>query len=198
MFRNALTRHWDTGDIKEDRRGYMDFEGIPFEVVRRRVKYSRVEFRSSGLRVIVPRGVSPTQVLKENRESILKKYNKLLGQLEDAAGLVMTERTDEAFIVLVNRLVTEYSLQLKIVIKKVRFRKMKRRWGTCRSDGVVTLNRYLQFVPDRLVGYIVYHELAHMLVRGHNTKFKKIVAAQFPTYRQLDRELNLYGLRLLS
>lgn len=176
----------------------MDFEGIPFEVVRRRVKYSRVEFRPAGLRVIVPRGVSPARVLEENRESILRKYNKLLGQLKDAGDLIMIERTDDGFDELVARLVKEFSERLKVEVKKVRFRKMKRRWGTCRSDGVITLNRCLQFVPEHLVGYIIYHELAHMLVRGHNSKFKKIIASQFPGYRQLDRELNLYGLRLLS
>lgn len=191
-------RNGDKGDIKGDIRGHMDFEGIPFEVVRRRVKYSRVEFRPAGLRVIVPRGVSPARVLEENRESILRKYNKLLGQLKDAGDLIMIERTDDGFDELVARLVKEFSERLKVEVKKVRFRKMKRRWGTCRSDGVITLNRCLQFVPEHLVGYIIYHELAHMLVRGHNSKFKKIIASQFPGYRQLDRELNLYGLRLLS
>ncbi|MCP5102994.1 MAG: M48 family peptidase, partial [bacterium] len=32
----------------------MEFEGIPYEVIRRRVKYARVEFKHSHLRVIVP------------------------------------------------------------------------------------------------------------------------------------------------
>ena len=54
-----------------------EFEGIPFQVIRRRVKYSRVEFKTGGLRVIVPRGVDPLKVLEDNRKSILKKYHKL-------------------------------------------------------------------------------------------------------------------------
>ena len=70
--------------------------------------------------------------------------------------------------------------------------------GSCRNDGTITLNRCLQLVPEHLTAYIIYHELAHLIVRGHNQKFKAIIADQFPNYRQLDKELNLYGLKLLS
>ena len=80
----------------------------------------------------------------------------------------------------------------------IKFRKMKRRWGSCRSDGIITFNSFLQFVPEHLIAYIIFHELAHLIVKGHNRKFKAIIAREFPNYRQLDKELNLYGLKLLS
>lgn len=176
----------------------MEFEGIPFQVIRRRVKYSRVEFKEGGLRVIVPRGVNPMQVLEDNKAAILKKHNKLMDQLQTARSIPMTEWTDARFEQMVLDYVKEYSSQLNVVVKQIKFRKMKRRWGSCRSDGVITFNRYLQYVPEQLIAYIVYHELAHLLVRGHNKQFKRIVASGFPNYRQLDKELNLYGLKLLS
>ncbi len=178
----------------------MEFEGIPFQVIRRRVKYSRVEFRHDGepLRVIVPRGVDPLRVLQENRDVILKKYQKLLVQVETAADLPMAERAEEDFHDLVYDFIQVYSRKLGVRVKEIKYRKMKRRWGSCRSDGRITFNRCLQFVPDRLVGYIVYHEMAHILVRGHGRNFKEIIAREFPHYRQLDKELNLYGLRLLA
>jgi predicted metal-dependent hydrolase len=176
----------------------MEFEGIPFEVVRRRVKYSRVEFKHSHLRVVVPRGVNPLRVLEENKKSILKKYSKLMRQIETAEKMPIVQRPEKEYESIVSLFVERYARQLKVNIKDIRFRAMKRRWGSCRSDGVITLNRCLQLVPGHLVAYIIYHELAHLIVRGHNRKFKDIIASEFPNYRQLDRELTLYGLRLLS
>jgi predicted metal-dependent hydrolase len=187
------TRQAGTGEQKP-----MEFAGIPFEVVHRRVKYSRVEFKSAGLRVIVPRGVNPLKILEDNRKSILKKYYKLIQQMETARKTPMTDWTGEEFSGIISRYVEQYSRQLKVKAAKIKFRKMKRRWGSCRSDGIITLNVFLQFVPEHLIAYIIYHELAHLLVRGHNRKFKTIIAKEFPNYRQLDKELNLYGLKLLS
>jgi predicted metal-dependent hydrolase len=176
----------------------MEFEGIPFEVVRRRVRYSRVEFKTAGLRVIVPRGVNPLQILEENKKSIVKKYHKLIHQRETARKIPMTDWTEEEFSTIISKYLELYSRQLKVKPPTIKFRKMKRRWGSCRSDGIITLNVFLQFVPEHLIAYIIYHELAHLIVRGHNKKFKAIIANEFPNHRQLDKELNLYGLKLLS
>jgi len=178
----------------------MEFEGIPFEVIRRRVKYSRVEFKHSGegLRVIVPRSVNPMKVLEENRKSILKKYHKLKRQIETAEKMPINDWTDDEFNAVISLYIKRYSRQLKVTITGIKFRKMRRRWGSCRSDGIVTFNLCLQLVPEHLIAYIVFHELAHLVVRGHNKKFKALIASEFPNYRQLDKELNLYGLKLLS
>jgi predicted metal-dependent hydrolase len=176
----------------------MEFEGIPFEVIRRKVKYSRVEFKHSHLRVVVPRGVNPLRVLEENKKSILKKYNKLMTQIETAKQLPLTKWPEKEYNEVVSLYVEKYARQLEVKIKSIRSRTMKRRWGSCRSDGIITLNRCLQLVPEHLIAYIIFHELAHLIVRGHNRKFKAIIASEFPNYRQLDKELTLYGLRLLS
>lgn len=175
-----------------------EFEGIPVEVIRRRVKYSRVEFKKERLRVIVPRGVNPQKVLEDNREAILKKHRKLMSQMETARSIPMIEWDPDQFGTMVSDCIQKYARQLKVEIRQVKFRKMKRRWGSCRSDGVITLNVFLHYVPEHLVAYIIYHELAHLIVRGHNREFKRIVAAEFPHYRKLDKELDLYGLKLLS
>ncbi|MDQ1353273.1 MAG: hypothetical protein QG657_3579 [Acidobacteriota bacterium] len=176
----------------------MEFEGIPFVVIRRRVRYSRVEFKNNGLRVIVPRGIDPLKVLEENRTSILKKYRKLISQVETAREKSLVHWTAREFETLISSYIEQYSRQLQVKVKEIRFRKMRRRWGSCRSDRIITFNRYMQFIPEPLIAYIVFHELAHLIVRGHGQRFKRIIAQQFPLYRQMDKELNLYGLKLLT
>ncbi|HLP48559.1 MAG TPA: M48 family metallopeptidase, partial [Candidatus Kapabacteria bacterium] len=149
-------------------------------------------------RVIVPRGIDPLRVLQENKISILKKYHKLISQVETARDKTLIKWPAAQFEAIVASYVDRYSRQLQVRAKEIKFRKMRRRWGSCRSDGIITFNRYLQFVPEKLIAYIVYHELTHLIVRGHNQRFKKVIALEFPNYRVLDKELNLYGLKLLT
>lgn len=193
------TKRKSKGPIKPptNRVTIVEFEGITFQVFQRHVKYARVEFKPSGLRVIVPRIIDPLAVLKENRQSILKKYQKMLNQLEAAQQIPQVDRDAEEFQTFATQYIDYYSKKLDVEISKIKFRKMKRRWGSCRSDGVITLNSLLQFIPDHLVVYIIHHELTHLIIRGHNKRFRNFIAEEFPNYRQLDKELNLYGLKLL-
>jgi hypothetical protein len=74
---------------------------------------------------------------------------------------------------------------------------MKSKWGSCSSIGKISLNTWLQALPDDLVAYVVFHELAHLKVRNHGPAFKALIRAEFPDYRSLDKKLKLYGLKIL-
>jgi predicted metal-dependent hydrolase len=175
-----------------------DIDSLPVSVIRRRVKYSRVEFQENGLTVIVPPGVDPTRILKENKKSILKKYLKMMHQINASKNTPTTDRSEAGFLRIVSHYSEYYSQELNVKIKVIKFRKMRRRWGSCRRDGSITLNAWLRFVPEHLIAYIVFHELSHMRVRNHGKKFKDLIASEFPNYRKLDKELSLYGLKLLK
>lgn len=176
----------------------LEFAGITFVISRRRVKYPRIEFKSTGPVLILSKRTNPLTVLEENKKSILKKCAKIKSQVEDAREIPIMDRSDREFYEMVTRYLEQYAKILKVKYKEIKYRKMKRRWGSCRSTGDITLNKYLRFVPEELLAYIVFHELVHLRVRGHNKKFKAIIARQFPHYRALDKELTLYGFRLLS
>jgi len=175
-----------------------EFEGIPYEVVHRGVRKWRVEFKEGKLRVIVPRSIDPLKILHNNKNSILKKYYQVNSRIEAARQTQITERNSDEFISIVSYYVDQYARRLKVKKPEIKFRKMKRRWGSCRTDGIITLNVFLKFVPEHLISYIIFHELSHFLVRGHGRSFKNIIAAEFPNYRNLDRELNLFALKLFS
>ena len=77
------------------------------------------------------------------------------------------------------------------------FRRMKSKWGSCSAKGKVNLNTWLQALPDELVAFIVFHELAHLKVRNHGPEFKALIRSEFPDYRDLDKQLKLYSLKIL-
>jgi predicted metal-dependent hydrolase len=178
--------------------GGISYKGIMFEVERRKVKYSRIEFNPQGLRLIVPQRVKPITILKKNHRQIIKKYQKLKADIESARRLQPATRGERQFKQQVASLAKEYSTSLGVVVKEIKFRKMKRRWGSCRSNGIITLNRSLQFLPDRLLAYVIFHEILHLKITGHGRQFKETMASYFPGFRGLDRQLYLFGLRLLS
>jgi len=63
-------------------------------------------------------------------------------------------------------------------VKVARFfvRHMKTRWGSCTPHRrSIRLNTELAKKPPQLLEYIVVHELAHLIVRGHNDRFTSIL-----------------------
>lgn len=178
--------------------GTINFRGIMFEVEHRKVKYSRIEFKPQGFRLIVPRQVRPETVLRKNHQQIIKKVQKLRADMESARLLELANRGEKQFTEQVASLAENYAASLGVVVGEIRFRKMKRRWGSCRSNGIITMNRSLQFLPDRLLAYVVFHEVLHLKISGHGRQFKQIMASYFPGFRGLDKQLYLFGLRLLS
>ena len=52
----------------------------------------------------------------------------------------------------------------------------RQRWGSCTpADKAIRLSRRLQGMPDWVVDYVLLHELAHLLERGHTRTFWRLV-----------------------
>jgi predicted metal-dependent hydrolase len=68
-------------------------------------------------------------------------------------------------------------------------RSQRKRWGSCSSRATISLNSRLMFLPDRLVRYVVLHELAHTVELNHSARFWATLAHAAPDYRERDAEL---------
>ena len=75
----------------------------------------------------------------------------------------------------------------------LRFKPMKSQWGSCNSVGVIALNTRLMFLPERLVAYIVHHEVVHLQIHRHDRSFRAMVEALFPDRISLDKQLHAAG-----
>lgn len=89
---------------------------------------------------------------------------------------------------LVNK-VEYFSKLMALDFTQLKFRKMRRRWGSCSSKGVITLNKELLRVNEELVEYVIVHELAHIRYMNHSKEFHSLVERYLPNAKRLRQEL---------
>lgn len=63
------------------------------------------------------------------------------------------------------------------------------RWGSCSEKRNINLNRNLLFLPDRLVEYVLHHELTHLDHLNHSGEYWSSLASALPHCRELRSEL---------
>jgi hypothetical protein len=95
---------------------------------------------------------------------------------------------NEAHLTLPSR-ITHYARKMNLHPKEIRFKKMRRRWGSCNSEGVVTFNTMMMQLSYIHIDYIIVHELAHLKHMNHSCEFHSVVRSILENERILRREL---------
>lgn len=78
----------------------------------------------------------------------------------------------------------------KIPNPKLKFRKMKTRWGVCnRKENAITLNTDLLKYDLEKLDYVIIHELSHFVHFNHSKEFWLLVEKYCPYYKRIRKEL---------
>lgn len=94
----------------------------------------------------------------------------------------------QAFNVLIPQL-RQLSTETGIAFVQTAIRCQKSRWGSCSSNGTISLNQKLLFTEPDLVRYVLIHELCHMREMNHSRHFWKLVGQFYPDFRLARRRL---------
>lgn len=68
----------------------------------------------------------------------------------------------------------EKAAELGKKVNKVSIRDTSSRWGSCSSDGNISLSWRLIFAPIEAIDYVVSHEVAHLKHMDHSRNFWKV------------------------
>ena len=74
-------------------------------------------------------------------------------------------------------------------------RMMKRRWGSCRPSGKITLNTNLVKYPLQCIDVVIVHELCHLHEFNHSPRFYALMSRALPQWKRFDQMLNELSLQ---
>ncbi len=174
----------------------MVLNNYSYEVSHRNIKYPRIEIKTGKLLFILPFGYNPDILYEKHRSWIYKKINFIEGCLDGARSKELVERSDGEFERLVYSIVDRISDVLKVKINQIYFRKMRTKWASISSFKNLTFNRFMKYLPQYLIEYIIYHELVHVIEKKHNNRFWEIVGEKYKDYRKSEKELFEYWFKI--
>lgn len=89
--------------------------------------------------------------------------------------------------------VDRYAARVGVKPTAIQVRSFKSRWGSCTQRGELHFNWQVMMAPNRLVDYVVVHELCHLLRHDHSPGFWKEVERVMPDFMQRKEQLKEYA-----
>lgn len=76
----------------------------------------------------------------------------------------------------------------------ISIKRQKTRWGSCSNKGNLNFNYKIIYLNEKLLNYIVAHELCHLKEFNHSKNFWHLLEEMIPDYVLLKKELKLVKL----
>ena len=76
-------------------------------------------------------------------------------------------------------------------------RGQRTRWASCSANGRMSFNWRLLLAPERVLEYVVWHEVCHLEILDHSPRFWALVARRWPGYQRDRAWLRQHGATLV-
>ncbi|WP_407934019.1 M48 family metallopeptidase [Halocatena halophila] len=93
--------------------------------------------------------------------------------------------------------VDQYANRMDVGYKTLELRNQRTRWGSCSTNGTISLNWRLIMAPPEIVDYLVVHELAHLTEQHHKREFWQLVGEYVTDYKAKAEWLEKNSARLI-
>ena len=80
---------------------------------------------------------------------------------------------------------------------KLTIRGQRTRWGSCAQSGAMSFNWRLLLAPEAVLDYVVEHEVCHLEVMDHSSRFWRLLESRVPDWRDHAAWLRRYGSTLV-
>ncbi len=181
----------------------MQSDDVKLEMVRSRRKTISIEIKSSNRIIVrVPLYMSEKDALdfvREHRSWIDKNLVKaqVVESVPKISMAEVREMADEAMKILPPK-VEKYAKILDVTYGRITVRNQKTRWGSCSSKGNLNFNCCLVRCPEKVIDYIVIHELCHRIYMNHSKAFYNAVSSVMPDYKECEKWIKEKGKFIIS
>jgi len=159
----------------------MDINQIKIDIAKRKVKYPRLELKTGQLLLVLPRQEDfiPEEIIKRHEKWLREKLEYIEKIKRKYQNKKIYHRPKEELILVIEKWLKRYSQILGVTPEKVTIRLMKTKWGSCNQGKRLSFNLLLRHLPAYLIKYVVFHEMAHIIVPNHKEGFWHLVKQEF-------------------
>lgn len=167
----------------------MDKNICQYKVIRRKVKYPRLEFKTGNLSVIAPENFEVSYLIDKHKNWILKKLNEIENALSFVDDKKLISRNEVEFEKIVKESLQEAETIFNKKPNNVYIRFMKTKWGSCSKKKNMIFNSLLRYLPKNLIQYVVFHEFCHLIVPNHSKQFWFLISKKYKNPEKLENQL---------
>jgi predicted metal-dependent hydrolase len=82
-----------------------------------------------------------------------------------------------------------WAITLRVNPRVIRVQEMRRKWGSCSTNRIVTLASDLADEDRPFQNYVIVHELLHLKYSTHGKVFKALLSAHVPGWQRLQSRM---------
>lgn len=166
-------------------------EKIEYTLVKSKIKNMYIHIKDGKVIVKAPVKLKDKYIkdfINKKAKWIYEKLskNKLKSSRDDKIEPKDIERLEK----IVKISIKKYSLILGVNPQKVRIKRIKYAWGSCSSKKNITINMNLAKKDEKVVEYVVLHEMCHLIYMNHSKDFWALVEKNMPKYKEYKKKLH--------
>lgn len=97
---------------------------------------------------------------------------------------------------LVENSIKNYQSNFKVKPRSIRINDSQTTWGTCDSNLKLTFNWKLAMAPQKVIDYVVVHEMCHLVHLNHDRSFWRLVGKIMPDYEEQEKWLRISNVKM--
>lgn len=166
-------------------------EKIQYKIIKSKIKNLYIHIKNGEVIVKIPTRISK----KKAKEFVEKKAEWILEKVKEQQKQTQKEEKIEEQDIqrlaeIVEKKIKKYSEKLQIKPNKVRIRDINYAWGSCSSKKNITINSKLAKKEEKVIEYVVLHEMCHLIHMNHSKEFWGLVERNMPEYKKYKNNLN--------
>lgn len=163
---------------------------IKYKIVKSRIKNLYIHIKEGEVTVKAPIRLKEDSIHKFVYKKAKWIYEKVTEYQKQPHEKEIFEESDSNRLeLIVKKNIEKYSEILQIRPKKVRIKEIKYAWGSCSSKQNITINLKLAKKDEKIIEYVVLHEMCHLKQMNHSKEFWKLVETQMPQYKTYKKAL---------